>query len=154
MQRRELELRIRAFTDEQPVERTRIFKGTTSSFHVEMILKPRTGVTERFFVQLEAALGSELGTLSVIRLPREKLLVRFTVPPRYESGPDEAGRVEESCSYLWETTRLLSKDNAAGAPRLDLQDRRAVTYRVAAKRCGRRTPHRMISRGLESGIQR
>jgi hypothetical protein len=145
MKRRELELRIKAFTAEHPVERTRISKNRSGYFQVELILKPRAAVTERLMVQLEAAVGYELESLILLRLPGEKILLRFKLPPPYQSDTRKTDRIEESRRCSWRTIAVRQKGEAQCPPVPRFVLRRPVRYGHATKPYSRGIPFRRTS---------
>jgi hypothetical protein len=145
MKKRELELRIKAFSAEHPVERTRISKSYSGYLQVELILKPRAAVTERLMVQLEAALGYELESLTVLRLPGEKILVRFKLPPPYQSDTRKTDRIEEPRRCSWRTIAVPQKGEAPCPPVPRFVLRRAVRYGHETRPYSRGTPGRRTS---------
>jgi len=94
MTKLELEHRLTVFVTEQPVDRFEISDSVEADLQVELTLKPNTPITERFIVRLETALHRKIGSLSLFRVRRNILIIRFTLKGGYRND-SAADRIQE-----------------------------------------------------------
>jgi hypothetical protein len=94
MTKLELEHRLTVFVMEQPVDRFEISDSVEADLQVELTLKPNTPITERFIVRLEIALHRKIGSLSLFRVRRNVLIIRFTLKDGYRDD-SAADRIQE-----------------------------------------------------------